>query len=71
MSDDKRTIEIPGIIPALFTILFMYLKLTGKIDWSWWWVFAPYWIPLAAILMIFVFVMAAVGVILVLEKMCD
>lgn len=29
--------------PALF-LLFLGLKLTGHIDWSWWWVTAPLWI---------------------------
>lgn len=26
-------------------ILLIYLKLTNQIDWSWWWVLAPIWIP--------------------------
>lgn len=26
-------------------IVFMILKLTGTITWSWWWVTAPLWIP--------------------------
>lgn len=29
----------------LLTILFVALKLTGYISWSWWWVLAPTWIP--------------------------
>jgi hypothetical protein len=28
-------------------ITFLVLKLTEVIDWSWWWVTAPLWIPLA------------------------
>ena len=24
---------------------FLALKLTHTIDWSWWWVFAPVWVP--------------------------
>lgn len=31
----------------LLTIAFIVLKLLDKIDWSWWWVLAPSWIPLA------------------------
>jgi hypothetical protein len=27
-------------------ILFVGLKLTGYVDWSWWWVLSPVWIPL-------------------------
>jgi MFS family permease len=30
---------------GLLTILFIGLKLTQYIDWSWWWVFSPVWIP--------------------------
>lgn len=32
---------------GLLLLLFIGLKLTGHIDWSWWWVFAPVWVPLA------------------------
>ncbi len=28
-------------------IVFIVLKLCGVIDWSWWWVLAPFWIGLA------------------------
>lgn len=28
---------------GLLTILFIGLKLTGYIDWSWWWVLSPIW----------------------------
>ena len=28
---------------GLLGILFVALKLTGYIDWSWWWVTAPLW----------------------------
>ena len=28
---------------ALF-LVFLILKLTDNIDWSWWWVFSPIWI---------------------------
>lgn len=32
------------LTPAwLICILFVGLKLTGFIDWSWWWVTAPIW----------------------------
>ena len=36
-----------GIGMVLF-IVFLVLKLTGTIDWSWWWVTSPIWIPFAA-----------------------
>ncbi len=30
---------------GLLTIVFIVLKLTGFIAWSWWWVLAPFWAP--------------------------
>lgn len=30
---------------GLIFIVFLTLKLTNYIDWSWWWVTAPLWIP--------------------------
>ena len=30
----------------LLTIVFIALKLIGLIEWSWWWVLSPVWIPL-------------------------
>jgi hypothetical protein len=30
-------------------LLFIGLKLTNYIDWSWWWVFSPIWLPLAIV----------------------
>ena len=30
--------------PGLLTVLFIGLKLTGHISWSWWWVLSPLWI---------------------------
>ena len=46
-----------GLTGLLF-ITFLVLKLTGVIGWSWWWVTAPLWIPLALILAIVVIVIA-------------
>lgn len=40
-----------GIGMVLF-IVFLVLKLTGTIDWSWWWVTSPLWIPFAAVVVI-------------------
>lgn len=32
---------------GLLTVLFIALKLTHVINWSWWWVLAPLWIGIA------------------------
>ena len=40
------------LLIVLLTVLFIGLKLTGYIDWSWWWVLAPVWIPLVLALVV-------------------
>ena len=37
---------------GLLTLLFIGLKLTGYITWSWIWVLAPLWIPISIALLI-------------------
>ena len=32
---------------SVLALLFIALKLTGHIDWSWWWVLSPLWIGFA------------------------
>lgn len=37
---------------GLLTVLFIGLKLTGYIAWSWWWVLSPIWISFSLVLLI-------------------
>jgi len=37
---------------GLLAIVFIVLKLTNLIDWSWWWVLAPIWISIIIVLML-------------------
>jgi fatty acid desaturase len=39
---------------GFLTILFIALKLTGFIAWSWWWVLSPLWISSLILIVIFV-----------------
>lgn len=47
-----------GFTGAL-TIAFIVLKLTGVINWSWWWVLSPIWIS-AIIVVIFLLIILIV-----------
>lgn len=40
-------------LPGLLLVVFVVLKLTGLIAWSWVWVLSPLWIPLLLVLVIF------------------
>ncbi len=41
---------------SMLTVLFVALKLTGVITWSWWAVLAPTWIPIAIVIVVAVVV---------------
>ncbi len=41
---------------GLIFIVFLVLKLTDTIDWSWWWVFAPFWIPIGLVIILWAIV---------------
>ena len=56
-----------GFLGAL-TILFIALKLTNVIDWSWWWVLAPLWIPVAVVLGIIVIVAIVIMIVKLIKK---
>lgn len=47
---------------GLLAILFIGLKLTGHVNWTWFWVLSPLWIPLAIAL--FFVVIGLIGALL-------
>ena len=51
MSDKKIVVVKRGApLSTLLLVLFIGLKLTGFITWSWFWVLSPFWMPLALLL---------------------
>lgn len=41
-------------------VLFIILKVANIIDWSWWWVFSPLWIP-AIVTIIVIIILIIIG----------
>ena len=55
MSNNNTHTQSGGIcFFGLLTVLFIGLKLTGYIAWSWWWVLSPLWIPFAIVVSILI-----------------
>lgn len=54
MDEKTITINLQSLFCMLLTIAFIVLKLCNVITWSWIWVFAPLWIPLALVIIIFI-----------------
>lgn len=53
MSRTSTTASMSGIgFTGLLTIVFIVLKLTNVINWSWLWVLSPVWIEIALVIAI-------------------
>lgn len=45
--ENKNTTASGGVgVCGLLGVAFIVLKLCKVINWSWWWVTAPFWIPI-------------------------
>tara|TARA_Y100001973_G_C5192356_1_gene331810 strand:+ start:1584 stop:1823 length:240 start_codon:yes stop_codon:yes gene_type:complete len=51
--DNYHKWKNPIGILELWVIIFIALKVTNVIDWSWWWVLAPWWIPMLFVSFVF------------------
>ena len=49
MNNEKTTSGGIGFGSTIL-LIFIILKLVGVIDWSWWWVLSPIWIPVVLLL---------------------
>lgn len=55
------TVVNRGVTPlSLLGIAFIVLKVMGQITWSWWWVLAPFWIPVLLAILLCVFMISMV-----------
>jgi membrane protein YdbS with pleckstrin-like domain len=50
---EQNNSKIVGDITiSMLLVAFVVLKLCGVIDWSWWWVLSPLWIPLGFVILV-------------------
>jgi hypothetical protein len=73
---ETKVVSRPIIKPLpLLGIAFIVLKLVGTIDWSWWWITAPFWAPIAIVvgllLLLMLFFGVAAGVVAVCEVLIE
>ena len=53
---DVATVNVGGLFSTLLAVAFIVLKLCHVIEWSWLWVLAPLWIPLAITIVVLLIV---------------
>jgi hypothetical protein len=52
MSKERISVSFSGT--SLLSVAFIVLKLCNVIDWSWWWVLAPIWIPIVLVIILLI-----------------
>ena len=57
MANDSSSSSSGIGFTGLLTIVFIVLKLTNYIDWSWWWVLSPLWISFGVVIGILLLVL--------------
>lgn len=46
---DDLTVNMNWDWLGLLQVIFIVLKIVGIVEWSWWWVFSPVWVPIAVV----------------------
>lgn len=62
MKINNKMIKLDLSLSFITFLIFLILKLTEVIDWSWWFITAPLWVGLAIILVALV-ILVAIGLI--------
>ena len=65
------SINVGGGFTGLLAVAFITLKLLGKIDWSWWWVLAPLWIPFGIVVAVILIMLLFILIILIITAIVD
>lgn len=66
MREGKINVQLGGSMGSLLTIVLVVLKATGYLDWSWFLVFFPLWVPIVILVgfLGLAFFLALIGAIL-------
>ena len=68
MSKEQQSTIFNSSLLTLLFIVFLILKLTGNIDWSWWWVTSPLWVPIVLAIGFVALLMVIAILIIILNK---
>ena len=68
MSKEQQVTVFNSSILTITFVVFLVLKLTGNIDWSWWWVTSPLWLPIVIAIGFVVLIMVVAILIIILNK---
>lgn len=67
----NKSSGVSGGLGVFLTIIFVILQIAGVIDWEWYWIISPLWIPIAILIgfMLVSLAMAlAIGIIILISE---
>jgi membrane protein YdbS with pleckstrin-like domain len=67
-NNNEVNVSIGGGFSGLLFIAFLILKLCNIITWSWWWVTAPLWIPVAFVLVVLIIYIIVLAICAAIEN---
>ena len=67
-NNNEVNVSIGGGFSGLLFIAFLILKLCNVITWSWWWVTAPLWIPVAFVLVVLIIYIIVLAICAAIEN---
>lgn len=72
MNNQTTQVSTHGVSAlSLLGVAFVVLKLTGFLDWSWWWVTLPFWGGAALVIALVALFFAGLGIAMVFDVLRD
>lgn len=66
---ETKVVRSGGVsLTSILGVVFIVLKLTGVISWPWVWVLAPFWIPLALVVLILAIIIIITVIRFILDR---
>jgi len=63
LKNNENKVRVQFNIVGILTLIFIVLKITGNITWSWWWVFSPILISWGIVIVLLILTMFGLGAI--------
>ena len=67
-NNNEVNVSIGDGFSGLLFIAFLILKLCNVITWSWWWVTAPLWMPVAFVLVVLIIYIIVLAICAAIEN---
>ena len=67
-NNNEVNVSIGGGFSGLLFIAFLIMKLCNIITWSWWWVTAPLWMPVAFVLVVLIIYIIVLAICAAIEN---